>query len=96
MPTAVGPDDNADGEPEDEDGALAVPGFGSSASPRFRARVLGGGTRPTQWVARMAESVGSKGGRRYRAWIRWRQQRGPGLGSDGGSGRSTKRERAHG
>ncbi len=57
MPTAVGPDDNADGEPEGEDDALAVPGFGSSAPSRFRARVVGGVTRPTQWVARTAESV---------------------------------------
>jgi len=57
MPTAVGPDDNADGEPEDEDDALAVPGFASSAPSRFRARAVGGGTRPTQWVARTAESV---------------------------------------
>jgi hypothetical protein len=57
MPTAVCLDDNADGEPEDEDDALAVPGFASSALSRFRARAVGGGTRPTQWVARTAESV---------------------------------------
>jgi hypothetical protein len=57
MTTAVGPDDNADGEAEDEDDALAVPGFGSSAPSRFRARAVGGGTRPTQSVARTAESV---------------------------------------
>jgi hypothetical protein len=57
MRTAVGPDDNADDETEDEDNALAVPGFGSSAPSRFRARAVGGGTRPTRWVARTAESV---------------------------------------
>jgi len=57
MATAVGPDDNADSEPEDEDDALAVPGFGSSAPSWFRAWVVGGVTRPTQWVACTAESV---------------------------------------
>ena len=57
MLTAVGQDDNADGEPEDEADALAVPGFASSAPSRFRARAVGGGTRPTQWVACTAESV---------------------------------------
>jgi len=50
MPTTVGPD----GEPEGEGDPLAVP---SSAPSRFRARAVGGGTRPTQWVARTAESV---------------------------------------
>jgi len=32
MPAAVGSDNDADGEPEDKDDALAVRGFGSSAS----------------------------------------------------------------
>jgi hypothetical protein len=32
---------------QDDDDALAVPGFGSSAPSRFRARAVGGGTRPT-------------------------------------------------
>ena len=32
MPTAAGPDDEADGDQNDEEDALAVPGFGSSAS----------------------------------------------------------------
>ena len=31
-PAATGPDDDADGEAEDDDDLLAVPGFGSSAS----------------------------------------------------------------
>ena len=57
MPTAVGPDDNAHGETEDEDDTLDVPGFGSSTPSPFRARAVGGGTRPTRWVARTAESV---------------------------------------
>ena len=56
MPTTVGPDDNADGEPEAEDDALAVPGFARSP-PRFWPLAVGGGPRPTQWVASTAESV---------------------------------------
>ena len=57
MPTALGPDDNADGEPEDEDDALAVSGFGRSVPSRFRVRAVRGGTRLIQWMARTAESV---------------------------------------
>ena len=50
MPTTVGPDDNADGETEDEDDALAVPGFGSSAPSPFRARA--------RWVVELGRHNG--------------------------------------
>jgi len=62
MPTTVGPDDNADGEPEDEGDALAVSGFGNSAPSPFRARAVRGGTRPTQWVTSDSPVGGAHGG----------------------------------
>ena len=61
MTTAVGPDDNADGEPEDECDALAVSGLrqlrsvavpGTGGEGRNSADTVG-----RLWVARTAESV---------------------------------------
>ena len=60
MPTAVGPDNNADGEPEGEDDALADSGFGSSAPSRFWARAAGGGRTPADTVGGTHGGVSSR------------------------------------
>jgi hypothetical protein len=56
-PAAAGPDDNADGEAEDEDDALAVPSFGSSTSIAI-AGAGGGWWNSADTVGGMHSGVG--------------------------------------
>jgi hypothetical protein len=70
--------------PEDEDDALAVPSFGSSAPSRFRARVVSGGTRPTVTVGGAHRGVGSGADDDIVPEFGGGSSEVPGLGSGGG------------
>jgi len=70
-PAAAGPDDDAYGEAEDEDDALAVPGFGSSASVAV-AGAGGGWWNSADTVGGAHGGVGP--GADDDIWIRWRRR----------------------
>jgi hypothetical protein len=57
QPGTARPNDGGDGDVEDNDDALAVPGFGSPASIADTGGAVRGGIRPRRRAARMAEWV---------------------------------------